>query len=588
MFYTRAWVSWGGVDKASRQCMYDRFKNLYQWLDSEANIYNSFLYILKNNFRELLRTARRKAAAAAKAAGHVFLEKFHMSMRDYPPGWIRQEIWHELCDRRKSESASINRSSMVDGCMSKHTGGSISMEQHRIKLAEENGKQPQWDTVYMVTHLTASSKKRLLSGEESSGSEPSEHLDFITSRAGNQRILSQVRPFSLLSFSESYDFNFQGTSIHCTRERRSLIPNRQSPIANRQSPGTRTGTETGTTGYCDSSLGLSFNFKSGTSPCLSLSPSFSFNFKSQLQISTPHQMQEIGKAEEEIERCMLWKRARQRKKGGYDPNVQIIVDKFDELQKAENFGDVVTGTDDVLTRALGTEEHRGAVRGMGKYVTPHHDVKTLRDHVNSVSEGASCVNNVKDDFEDGPFEDSPVSCMCTPYFGENLEDHAQVNDVLVEMGTYFQMQIGTNIKDFKCLTKEMKNKKNNFTRENYGRKYPVGVAKVKELYHTLNLQELYRKAMIEKYGDDLTQHPIGDDELWKQCAGGSKKGRMKDLQARLDESEARQQCDREESEARHQEELAKIRKEHEESEARQEKRMQEIWRKLDQSSGGNN
>ncbi|KAL4585182.1 hypothetical protein LXL04_009797 [Taraxacum kok-saghyz] len=33
-----------------------------------------------------------------------------------------------------------------------------------------------------------------------------------------------------------------------------------------------------------------------------------------------------------------------------------------------------------------------------------------------------------------------VCCMCTPYFGENLEDHAQVNDVLVGMGTYFQMQ----------------------------------------------------------------------------------------------------------------------------------------------------
>ena len=32
--------------------------------------------------------------------------------------------------------------------------------------------------------------------------------------------------------------------------------------------------------------------------------------------------------------------------------------------------------------------------------------------------------------------------------------------------------------------------------------------------------------MIEKYGDDLTQHPVGDEELWKQCAGGSKKGRV--------------------------------------------------------------
>ncbi|KAL4585756.1 hypothetical protein LXL04_010381 [Taraxacum kok-saghyz] len=163
-FYTRAWVSWGGVDKASRQRMYDRFK----WLDSEANIYNSFLYILKNNFRELLRTARRKAAAAAKAAGHVFLEKLHMSMRDYPPGWIRQEIWHELCDvwngadwRRKSENASINRSSMVDGRGERET-------------------TPMGYSLYVYT------PHGKFIEEESSGSEPSEHLDFITTRAGNE------------------------------------------------------------------------------------------------------------------------------------------------------------------------------------------------------------------------------------------------------------------------------------------------------------------------------------------------------------------------------------------------------------------
>ncbi|KAL4578333.1 hypothetical protein LXL04_014454 [Taraxacum kok-saghyz] len=40
------------------------------------------------------------------------------------------------------------------------------------------------------------------------------------------------------------------------------------------------------------------------------------------------------------------------------------------------------------------------------------------------------------------------SCMCTPYFGENLEDHAQVNDVLAEMGTYFQMQVNIMIDDY--------------------------------------------------------------------------------------------------------------------------------------------
>ncbi|CAH1448898.1 unnamed protein product [Lactuca virosa] len=111
-----------------------------------------------------------------------------MSMRDYPPTWIRRELWHELCDvwnsaawRRRSESGSTNRNSMVDGCKSKHTGGSISMGQHRMKLAKENnGQQPTWDKVYCMTHLKASSKLRLVSGEESSGSQ---NLDFVTPKA---------------------------------------------------------------------------------------------------------------------------------------------------------------------------------------------------------------------------------------------------------------------------------------------------------------------------------------------------------------------------------------------------------------------
>lgn len=39
-------------------------------------------------------------------------------------------------------------------------------------------------------------------------------------------------------------------------------------------------------------------------------------------------MQETGKEEDEIDRALLWKKARQMKKGGYDPNVQIVVDKM--------------------------------------------------------------------------------------------------------------------------------------------------------------------------------------------------------------------------------------------------------------------
>lgn len=145
-------------------------------------------------------------------------------------------------------------------------------------------------------------------------------------------------------------------------------------------------------------------------------------------------MQETGMTEEEIERSLLWKKAREMKKGGYKPNVQIIVDKIDKLQKSESCGEVICGTNDVLTQALGTEEHRGAVRGMGKYVSPHQyfylpktvkycmdneekkwnrrfeklesDVETLkRDCVSNVSEGASCHMSNNQDFENDPVDD---------------------------------------------------------------------------------------------------------------------------------------------------------------------------------------
>ena len=39
-------------------------------------------------------------------------------------------------------------------------------------------------------------------------------------------------------------------------------------------------------------------------------------------------MEETGKTEEEIDRTLLWKKARVKKTGGYDPNVQKVVDRI--------------------------------------------------------------------------------------------------------------------------------------------------------------------------------------------------------------------------------------------------------------------
>ena len=101
------------------------------------------------------------------------------------------------------------------------------------------------------------------------------------------------------------------------------------------------------------------------------------------------------------------------------------------------------GSNDVLTVALGTEEYRGRVRGMGKFVKPHQYfylpktvknilvienkkvhkrfnklegqmlnlTKRLEKGTNNVSEAASnCqILDEKEDFEDNPDEEVPVS-----------------------------------------------------------------------------------------------------------------------------------------------------------------------------------
>nr|ADL74465.1 farnesyl diphosphate synthase [Bupleurum chinense] len=124
----------------------------------------------------------------------------------------------------------------------------------------------------------------------------------------------------------------------------------------------------------------------------------------------------------------------------------------------------------------------------------------------------------------------PVACALL-MAGEDLEKHNNVKDVLIEMGTYFQVQddyldcfgapevigkIGTDIEDFKCswlvvkaleLSNEAQKK---FLHENYGKEDPASVAKVKELYNTLKLEDVfaeYESKSYEKLINSIEAHP---------------------------------------------------------------------------------
>lgn len=124
----------------------------------------------------------------------------------------------------------------------------------------------------------------------------------------------------------------------------------------------------------------------------------------------------------------------------------------------------------------------------------------------------------------------PVACALL-MAGEDLEKHTNVKDILIEMGTYFQVQddyldcfgapevigkIGTDIEDFKCswlvvkaleLSNEEQKK---FLYENYGKEDPASVAKVKELYKTLKLEDVfaeYESKSYEKLINFIEAHP---------------------------------------------------------------------------------
>ncbi|XP_020199494.1 farnesyl pyrophosphate synthase [Aegilops tauschii subsp. strangulata] len=113
----------------------------------------------------------------------------------------------------------------------------------------------------------------------------------------------------------------------------------------------------------------------------------------------------------------------------------------------------------------------------------------------------------------------PVACALL-LSGENLDNFGDVKNILVEMGTYFQVQddyldcfgdpesigkIGTDIEDYKCswlvvqALEHADESQKGILLENYGKSDPESVAKVKDLYKELDLETAFHKYERESY-----------------------------------------------------------------------------------------
>ncbi|KAI4966564.1 hypothetical protein ZWY2020_040520 [Hordeum vulgare] len=102
--------------------------------------------------------------------------------------------------------------------------------------------------------------------------------------------------------------------------------------------------------------------------------------------------------------------------------------------------------------------------------------------------------------------------------GENLENYGAVENILVEMGTYFQVQddyldcygdpefigkITSALASVQALERADESQKS-ILFENYGKKDPACVAKVKDLYKELNLEGLFHEYESESYKKLIT------------------------------------------------------------------------------------
>ncbi|TYK01573.1 uncharacterized protein E5676_scaffold451G001530 [Cucumis melo var. makuwa] len=81
------------------------------------------------------------------------------------------------------------------------------------------------------------------------------------------------------------------------------------------------------------------------------------------------ELKKEGKLPPSIDRATLWKHARVGKDEEFmNKEVEEIVRKIDKLRKDVDKTNSVSN--DILTQALGTPEHRGCVRGVGELITP--------------------------------------------------------------------------------------------------------------------------------------------------------------------------------------------------------------------------
>ncbi|XP_052726198.1 uncharacterized protein LOC128194675 [Vigna angularis] len=132
------WPTWGAIPDDDRKSFWQRFQMKVQWKpEHESQIHRNFHMKASHRLSEMFRDARN--------AGQR-------------PNWLGEHIWNSLLAhwntvefRNKCVKAQRNRASERGGTL--HTGGSITIHEHAIRMAQALGRAVHVDEVFAQTHV---------------------------------------------------------------------------------------------------------------------------------------------------------------------------------------------------------------------------------------------------------------------------------------------------------------------------------------------------------------------------------------------------------------------------------------------------
>lgn len=115
-------------------------------------------------------TFRNRSTYMARAAGHDISpdNKDYDIMQTFVPNGMQSQRWKDLCREwntdawlKRSASGKSNRNTADSGGkIARHTGGSISYDEHRIRFIAKKGRPPTFLELFLITHLDKTSKKK--------------------------------------------------------------------------------------------------------------------------------------------------------------------------------------------------------------------------------------------------------------------------------------------------------------------------------------------------------------------------------------------------------------------------------------------